>query len=65
VEATLTQLRRDKAKIVRPVMGGGEKLPLNKRGQPRAKKMPSRKIDRLAACQDLMSINPVEFLPRK
>jgi hypothetical protein len=52
MKATLTQLRRNKAKVVRPVMNGAEKLTL-------------QKIDRRAACLALMAIGPVEFLPRK
>jgi hypothetical protein len=65
VKATLAQLRRDNAKVGRLVMDGGEKLTLTGHGQPRAKIRPSRKIDRRAACRDLMAIGPVEFLPRK
>jgi len=65
VKATLTQLRRDAAKVVRPVIHGGEKLTLTEHGQPCAEIIPLRKIDRRAACEDLMAIGPVEFLPRK
>jgi antitoxin (DNA-binding transcriptional repressor) of toxin-antitoxin stability system len=62
---TLAQLRRNTAKVVRPVIHGGEKLTLNGDGQPCAEVIPLRKTDRRAACQDLMAIGPVEFLPRK
>ena len=65
VKATLAQLRRDTAKVVRPVIHGGEKLTLTEHGLPCAEIVPLRKIDRRAACQDLMAIGPVEFLPRK
>ena len=51
--------------MVRRVIVGVEKLPLTGRGQPRAKITQLRRIDRRAACQDLMAIGPVEFLPRK
>jgi antitoxin (DNA-binding transcriptional repressor) of toxin-antitoxin stability system len=65
VKATLAQLRRDTAKVVRPVIHGGEKLTLIEQDQLCAEIVPVRKIDRRAACQDLMAIGPVEFLPRK
>jgi prevent-host-death family protein len=65
VKATLAQLRRNTAKVVRPAIHGGEKLTLTGHGQPCAEVIPLRKIDRRAACQDLMAIGPVEFLPRK
>jgi prevent-host-death family protein len=65
VKATLTQLRRDTAKVVRPVIHGGKKVTLTEHGQPCAEVIPLRKIDRRAACEDLMAIGPVEFLPRK
>lgn len=65
MKATLTQRRRDTAKVVRPVIHGGEKLALTGHGQPCAEIIPLRKIDRRAACEDLIAIGPVEFLPRK
>jgi antitoxin (DNA-binding transcriptional repressor) of toxin-antitoxin stability system len=65
VKATLTQLRRDTAKVVRPVIRGGEKLRLTGHEQPCPDNVPLQKIDRRAACRDLMAIGPVEFLPRK
>jgi antitoxin (DNA-binding transcriptional repressor) of toxin-antitoxin stability system len=61
----LAQLRRDTAKIVRPMIDDGEKLMLTEHGQPCAEIIPLRKIDRRTACQDLMAIGPVDFLPRK
>jgi antitoxin (DNA-binding transcriptional repressor) of toxin-antitoxin stability system len=65
VKATLTQPRQGTAKSVLPVIQGEEKRMLAERGQPCAGIGPSRKIDRRAACLDLMAIGPVEFLPRK
>jgi len=65
VKTTSAQLRRDTAKVVRPVIRRGEKLTLTEHGRPRADEIPLRKIDRPAACRDLMAIGPVEFLPRK
>jgi prevent-host-death family protein len=65
VKTTLTQLRRETAKVVRPVIRSGEKLTLTEHGRACAEIIPLRKIDRPAACRDLMAIGPVEFLPRK
>jgi hypothetical protein len=65
VKAKLAQLRRDTAKAVRPLNGSGENLRLTDYGQSCAETISLRKIDRRAACQDLMAIGPVEFLPRK
>jgi prevent-host-death family protein len=65
VKATLTQLRRETKKVVRPVIQRGVTLTLTEHGQPCAEIVPLRKLDRFAACQDLISIGPVEFLPRK
>jgi hypothetical protein len=47
------------------VLPNGEKPALTKHGQPGAEIIQLRKIDRRAACQDLMAIGPVKFLPRK
>jgi hypothetical protein len=65
VKATLTQLRRDTAKVVRPVIHGGENLALTGHGRHCPENVLLRKIDRRAACRDLIAIGPVEFLPRK
>lgn len=65
MKATLTQLRRDTTKVVRPVIHGGEKLTLTEHGEPCAEIVPLQKIDRRKACEDLMAIGPVKFLPRK
>jgi hypothetical protein len=65
VKATLAQLRRRTAKVVGPVSQDSEKFILTKPGQQDAEIIQVRKIDRRAACQDLMAIGPVKFLPRK
>jgi prevent-host-death family protein len=65
MKATLTELRRETSKVVRPVIHGGGKITLTEHGQPCAEIIPLRKIQRRAACQALMAIGPVEFLPRK
>jgi prevent-host-death family protein len=65
MKTTLTKLRRETSKVVRPVIHGGAKLTLTEHGQPCAEIIPLRKIDRRAACRDLIAIGPVEFLARK
>jgi prevent-host-death family protein len=65
VKATLTQLRRDIAKIVRLVIHGGKKITLTEHGRTCAEVVPLRKIDRRAVCRDLIAMGSVKFLPRK
>lgn len=65
VEATLTELHRDTAKLVRPVIHGGRKLTLTDRGEPCAEIVPVEKVDRKAALKSLRSIGPVEMPRRK
>lgn len=66
VEATLTELRRETTKVVRPAMHGGEEVTITEHGKPMFKIVPVRPpLDRHQALKDLMAIGPVEFLPRK
>ena len=65
MKATLTELRRQTSKVVRPVIHGGRKVTLTEHGEKCAEIVPLRKIDRRAACEALMAIGPVDFLPRK
>jgi len=65
MKATLTELRRDTSRVVRPVIHSGEKLTLTEHGEPCAEIIPVRKIDRKRALADLIAIGPVDFLPRK
>lgn len=66
MEATLTDLRRDTTKVVRPAMHGGEEVTITEHGQPVFKVVPVRPpVDRQQALKDLIAIGPVEFLPRK
>ena len=64
MQATLTQLRRDTSKMIRPVHGG-QKLTLTEHGKAFAEIVPIRKVDRKAAAAALIAIGPVDFLPRK
>jgi prevent-host-death family protein len=63
VEATLTELRRDTSKVVRPVIHGGQTVELTEHGLMVAKLVPA-KIDRKAALAALKAIGPVE-LPKR
>jgi antitoxin (DNA-binding transcriptional repressor) of toxin-antitoxin stability system len=65
VQATLTELRRDTARVVCPVIPGGERLTLTDHGQPCAEIVPLRKIDRKALCQALIDLGPIDLLSRK
>lgn len=65
MEATLTELHRDTAKLVRPVIHGGRKLTLTDRGEPCAEIVPVSKVDRKAALKSLRSIGPIEMPKRK
>jgi prevent-host-death family protein len=64
VEATLTELRRETSKVIRPVIHGGETLTLTEHGQEVATIIPRRKVDYAQACKDLMAIGPVELPAR-
>ncbi len=66
VEATLTELRRETTKVVRPAMHGGEEVTITEHGQPMFKIVPVRPaLDRKAALKALMAIGPVDLPPRK
>lgn len=66
MEATLTELRRETTKVVRPAMHGGKEVTITEHGQPMFKIVPVRPaLDRAAALQALIAIGPVDFRPRK
>jgi prevent-host-death family protein len=65
VPATLTELRRDTSKVIRPAIHAGETVVLTEHGETRAKIVPVRKIDRQQALHDLVAVGPVEFPPRQ
>jgi len=65
MESTLTELRRETTKTVRPVLAGEEVI-ITEHGQPKFKIVPVRgQFDRAKAFKYLKAIGPVEFLPRK
>jgi len=65
MQATLTELRRETSKVIRPVIHGGEILTLTEHGQPCAKIMPVPKLNRLTALAALRAIGPVTLPKRK
>jgi prevent-host-death family protein len=65
MKATLTELHRDTAKLVRPVIHDGRKLTLTDRGEPCAQIVPVSKVDRKAALTSLRSIGSVAMPKRK
>ena len=65
MKATLSELARQTAKVLRPVIGGGKKVKLTQHGQVCAEIVPVPKVDRKAAWHALMEIGPVEIKPRK
>ena len=65
MQATLTELRRETSKVIRPVIHGGEILTLTEHGQPCAKIIPVAKLNRLTALAALRAIGPVTLPKRK
>lgn len=65
MRATLTDLYRETAKVVYPVIHDGQKLTLTDKGEDCAEIVPIPKVDRKAALAVLRSIGPVTMPPRK
>ena len=65
MQASLTELRRETSKVIRPVIHRGEVLTLTEHVQPCAKIMPVPKVDRLAALAALRAIGPVPLPERQ
>jgi antitoxin (DNA-binding transcriptional repressor) of toxin-antitoxin stability system len=65
MEASLAELHRDTAKIVRPVIHDGQRLTLTEKGEACAEIIPIQKVDRKAALAALRSIGPVDLPARK
>ena len=64
MNATLKELRRDTASVVRPVIHSGQKVTLTEHGKEVAQIIP-RKVDRPAALAALRAIGPVDLPTRK
>lgn len=66
VKATLAELHRDTAKLVRPVIDSQKTLIITERGEARAKIVPlPRKPDRKKALAIFRSMRALELPPRK
>ena len=66
VKATLAELYRDTAKLVRPVIDSQKTLVITERGEARAKIVPlPRRPDRKRALAILRSMRALELPPRK
>jgi prevent-host-death family protein len=64
MEATLTELRRETGKVIRPVIHGGQEVTLTEHGLAVARLVPA-KVDRKAALVALKAIGPVDLPLRK
>ena len=66
VKVTLSELHRETAKVVHPVIHAGEEVTITDNGQPCAKIVPVKKpVDRKAALALLRTMGPIELPPRK
>ena len=54
MQATLTELKQEPSKVIRPVIHAGETLILTDGGQEVATITPRRKVDYAQACRDLI-----------
>ncbi len=64
MQATLTELHRETARLIRPVIHGGQVLIVTEHGRQRARLTAIQTPDRKAALESLRAIGPVE-LPRR
>jgi prevent-host-death family protein len=65
MKATLSELHRQTAKIIRPVIDGGRTLTITNHGQDCARIVPMPKSDWKSAWEALKKIGPVTIKPRK
>jgi len=65
VNATLTELRRETSRVLRPVIHGAKTVTLTEHGQEVAEISPKTTPDRKRALELLAAIGPVELQPRK
>ncbi len=65
MRATLTELRRQTTKFVRPVINGQGNLTVTEHGQPCLQVVPVPRIDRKAALEALRAMGPVKLPPRR
>jgi len=65
MQATLTELRRETGKVIRPVIHGGKDVILTEHGREVARIVPRKPIDRKGALAILKAMGPIELPPRK
>jgi prevent-host-death family protein len=65
MRATLTELRRDTSNVVRPAIHAGQTVVLTEHGEPCAKIVPLRKVDRRRLVELIRSMGPIELPARK
>ena len=65
MQATLTELRRETGKVIRPVIHGGKAVILTEHGREVARIIPKRNIDRKGALALLKAMGPIELPFRK
>ena len=64
VRATLTELRRDTSKVIRPVIHAAKSVVLTEHGQEVAEILPKARPDRARAIELLTAIGPVRLPAR-
>lgn len=65
MEATLTQLRRQTRKVLRPVLQGARRVILTEHGEAVAEISPKSPPDRIRALELLRAIGPVKLAVRR
>jgi len=65
MNATLTELRRETSRILRPVIHGAQTVTLTEHGQMVAEICPKTSPDRKRALELLTAVGPVELPARK
>ena len=65
MNATLTELRRETSRVLRPVIHGAKTVTLTEHGQEVAEISPKSSPDRRRALELLAAIGPVALPPRK
>jgi antitoxin (DNA-binding transcriptional repressor) of toxin-antitoxin stability system len=65
MHATLTELRRETSRVLRPVIHGSKTVTLTEHGQKVAEISPKTTPDRTRALELLAAIGPVELPARK
>ncbi len=65
MKATLTELRRDTSRVIRPVIHAAKRVVLTEHGQEVAEILPRVRPDRARAIELLASIGPVRLPARR